>query len=428
VLTPTQTAVTATVDTVSTPTTVTADNVVSDTEVVADTNVAAAPGTYPVTVNYSQSFDDILATFSPSKVSDDVLLGMFSNNGSGQKNLVAKVFTVAELLPNVSSTYVNTCASGYTGDFASMCNNVLTYNITYDELMQAIKAKGYRPVNLQEMIAISTKYPTISGSALGSIVKSTQSVSTTKKPDIYVPFVNKSKEIGQSVAFSFSPNSKFNIDNLFNITAQKDILTVPIIVVQDSFWIPSTVSALSTIGMPTLTLYNGSGEHYAVPSLKYIVSVDYSKYTYKDVYQGSGTEQKVMKFLTIKDTKAYKTTLKTGDVSRVSYGSAGVAIPAGYRVATAAEMLSLKTQYPTAGGGMGMMALGSFNDSCKAYPFIHPRSGWTQAANGGLYFDDKRYFSPSGIYLLGSLGESISAHPEGFNPKTSEMLFPIVKI
>jgi len=378
----------------------------------------AAPGTYPLTVNYGQTLDSVVAALAPTSVSDYVSLGMFSNTGSGQKNIVARVLTLAELFPNVTST-IDSGAISKCG-----CKQNILTNVTYDQFAAAIKAKGYRPITLQELVVLVTRYPQIYGSAFGSTIKvnSVTTFSNTadgpysgNKTGFSVPFVSERTTTANGKSIRTIGNTDISTNFIFATSKLGNIYAnAPVIVVEDSIWVPISRDSLPATNAPALTY----GALSAVPSLKYTVQVDYSTYTdgYTNTYQGAGTQQQVMKLLRIVQTGVRS----AGMSGRTSQTEVAGLIPAGYRAATAAEMVALAEQYPAASGGLGLMAFGSFYEKCKAYPFIHP-DGWgyangAEVLDNGLVFDNRKYY------------HSNASETTGFFPRINEILFPIVQM
>ena len=270
---------------------------------------------------------------------------------------------------------------------------------------------------MMELASLIKTRPQIYGYAFGSITKSSRImtyglyVTNLSTSVLNAPFISSSKQVGLSQVVNV--NGVITIGN-----ATSKVLSEPIIAVQDNAWVLPSISTIPNIEPPT-TKYV-AGTHYGVPSMKFTVQVDYSKYTqYKNDYVSTGSQQKTMKILTIRGSGS----------DRTSYYEVKSLLPAGYRLATAAEMVALDSQYPNVRGNKGFMSLGTFNESCKGYPFIHPKVMWQQAENGGSYFDDRRYFNSSTMASGVRIDTgSANSYPEGFEPKINEMLFPIVQI
>ncbi len=400
------------------------------------TTATIIPGTYQFTVNYSQSLDDILSVFAKNSlnnatnaISGNISFGMFPQSGSGQKTLNAKVFSLADLVANISGT------------------------VTYDQLMYGLKTKGYRPVTLQELIALSTMYPQIAGTAYGSIIKVTGSTTSS----YFAPFVNTGssspmslgKTTGSSsgggVGYQKIMSSNGNIIGPATSNSGNTIYVVmgvgKIIAVQDNTWTPVTLTSMPsiTLGPSAILAAATDHDHYAIPSAKYTVQVDYSKYRnpgWQNIYEGTGVQPAEMKILQIVDTDAYIANI-LGFIKNSRVGSdevLGYLMPAGYRAATAAEMVSFEKQYPLARGNYGLIALGSQSPTCNAYPWFHNKPG--PAGSG-----EEPGFEHRGLFDIGSgggvawdaseggLSAQVAAAPRYMmNPTTAHFLYPIVKI
>ena len=366
----------------------------SDTVPVQAALSIVATGTYPVTINYSQAFDDMLSIFQPRSSSDTVGLELFPQSGSGQKNLVAKIFALGELFPNVIGTNsTGTTIDPYTAGRCRVMVCPINVNITYEQFTATIKAKGYRPATLQEIVALAGRYPQISGVAYGSITK----VADVRPyaQDYYsitAPYISGAKEMGNvNIGLNSFQIVRFNSMNM-------EVKDTPIVVIEDGSWLPSTLQSLPTVSSPANVSggYSVGQANYAVPGIKYTVQV--------------GDQRLVMKLLTIRPPTSNVQTW--GGTSPDTIKSL---LPSGYRFATTDEMVALNTQYPNArayNGNtailMGLMAFGSPLTSCGGIPWIHSE---------GL-----------GVVNAGAIRNEVDERRLGFNPPTQVFLFPIVRL
>ncbi|MEI7463262.1 MAG: hypothetical protein WCK03_02585 [Candidatus Taylorbacteria bacterium] len=388
----------------------------SEAAIIPVASTVAIAGTYPITVNYSQTFEDMLTAFKPISFSDTVGLELFPNNGSGQKNLVAKVFTLGDLFPNVVGTMTDTLGHAVDPLTLGTCRLKacpINVNISYEQFTSTLKTKGYRPVTLQELIALSTKYPQISGVAYGSIARialpSNRSevnaeANQPRTGSLVVPYVTGAKEIRESGGTGNDGNT-FKIVMLNNQIV--DVKSAQIIAVEDSSWTPSSLQSIITspinFNIAYLPGYRISIANYVIPSIKYSVQI--------------GGKQEIMKLLTVRPPTYASGRTYVGSDNTETIKSL---VPAGYRYATTDEMVALNTQYPNARAVsldsrsgyvplMGLMALGSPLTSCGGIPMIHSE-GFAQINAGGIKNEvDERRLGYKGI-------------------PTKIFIFPIVKI
>ena len=412
----------------------TTQTVIPDSSTLPISTAALTPGgTYPFTVDYSKSVADLAQSAGfGNKIDLNILAGMFPTSSIGMTNLAAQQLSITDIIPNYSSG-----------------------TLTCSKILSGIKADGYRPLNLQELLSLSLQYPNILkgnggiGIVWGSLVKVTSAMSGNT--DIVLP--NGSVRNGGLPSLTFmTPDGKyiFNVvpgNSTFapvissNAISNKNVCiesdryigsasSLKILVVKDSTYTPSvpTIASLPTISQSGILI---------LPQ-KFSVSVNYDHpdwgkesnwmatakvNSFVNDYNTTGTKN-----VTIQLVRTYGINKFNGSNTAFTRSSP---VPQGYRLASANEMAALNNQYPNArmfetnklddlaiqelfkslGGvngisnagrlyGDGMSSLGTLNMGCGgAIPWIDYGDG---------HFDDRQ---------------------KSFNwPASIPMLYPVVKI
>jgi hypothetical protein len=383
---------------------------------------------YPFTVDYSKSIADLSqsAGFGNNKVDQNILLGMFPNHGTGTANLIAKQLTITDIIPNYSS---GTVVYGKSGTGATRTPATV---VTCSQILSGVKAKGYRPLNLQELLSLVSQYPQLlsanntasrDGVAWGSLVKVTNSPAGVTRNTTTGAFQSATAPATFAPSVSiYNMSSSGQSLSVKRVCGANDVAgAYSVLVVQDSSY---TVPVIPTIAdRPTATL---SGM-VVLPS-KFSVSVNYDNPDWRadssvtqyvgaivNDYNTTGTKN-----VTIQLVRFYGMSFNNeSDFSSIK----SLIAAQGYRPAIASEMAALNNQYPGARSfethtgnslqqpgaswsfgpfGDGMISIGTISHACPS----RPSRPFISYANGH--------------YLLG---------PWGFTwPANIPILIPVVKI